>query len=221
MGGEGSIMHMIVSYRNNTALIRKKRLFKGGKSYFRAKEAYRKAAGGELAFRTATPHERAIIRSKIKKEYRREKIIIALIALLIFSIAIWLTVQFWPLNPAPKKIHSITITTSDFIEFNKYMDEGDKWMEKNKWFNAIYEYDKGYTIILENHSSISQKGLRLEYQDRFENVNPSDVLSRVSDLIIKYPRRIELYKFRAEYLERTNMPHWAEPDYKKIEELMR
>ncbi|NEN24251.1 hypothetical protein G3O08_12130 [Cryomorpha ignava] len=147
LGGEGSIMHMIVSYRNNTALIRKKRLFKSGKSYFRAKEAYRKAAGGEAAFRTATPQERALIRSKIRKEYLREKIFLTLISVLIFSIAIWLTVIFWPSRPAGKIIHSITVTTSDFMEFNKYMAQGDKWMLDNKWYSAIHEYDLGYSLV--------------------------------------------------------------------------
>ena len=221
MGGEGSMMAMITSYRNNTELIRKKRLFKSGRSYFRAKEVYRKALGGELAFRTATPQERALIRSKIRKEYRREKLFLVLISAIVLSIAIWLTVALWPKPASHKSIHSITITTSDFMEFNKYMAEGDNWMVENKWYNAIYEYDRGYSLILKNHPTISKVGLRLEYQEQFENLNNTDVLSRVTDLIIKYPHRIELYKFRAAYLSKTNMPQWAEPDYKMIEELMR
>jgi len=213
---------MIASYRYNTELIRKKRLFKSGKNYFRAKQVYRKAAGGDLAFRTATPQEREVIRLNIQKERRRERIAITLMSFLIFPLAIWLSIKFWPASPQAYKINqSFSVSASDYNEFNNYMAQGHAWIVKNEWYNAIFEYDMGYSMILENHSTIAQEGMRNEYLNQLESVNPLDVLSRIDLLISKYPNRIELYKFRAEYLVSTNMASLAEEDYKMVELLMK
>src|SRR5690554_4539802 len=183
-------MGMIISYRNNTDLIRKKRIFKNGKSYFRAKQEYRKAAGDDKTFRTASPQERALIRSKIYRERRREKILISLVSVISISIAIWLTIALWPSVPRTHKINQFTVTASDYNEFNNYMSQGNGWMVKNEWYNAVFEYDKGYSIILRNHSTISQNRLKLEYIDHLTLVNPANVLDRVNQLILKYPNRI-------------------------------
>ncbi len=221
MGGEGSIMHMIVSYRNNTALIRKKRLMKGGKNYFRAKKAYRKAAGSEIAFRTATPAERALIRAKIRRESRRETIFLSLIFTLGLSLAIYLTIQLWPDYGKDQYLFSVPASNSEMAEYQFLRSEAGLWMAKGKYYNAVFYYEQAFLIIKKDYLRHSATEFKKDYLEELESANSIEILNRVNGLITKYPGRVELYDFRAEYYTRTNQPLLAKADYDKIEELVR
>ena len=214
-------MHMIVSYRNNTALIRKKRLMKSGKNYFRAKQAYRKAAGGEIAFRTATPSERALIRSKIRKESRRDAVFLTLIFTLGLSLAIYLTIQLWPDSGNKNQyLFSVPVSNSEMAEYEFFTSEAGLWMAKGKYYNAVFYYEQAFHIIQKDYRRHSATGLKKDYLEELENVNSAEILDRVNGLITRYPQRVELYSFRAEYYSRTNKPVLAEADYKTINELV-
>lgn len=221
MGGEGSIMHMIVSYRNNTALIRKKRLMKSGKNYFRAKQAYRKAAGGEIAFRTATPEERARIRLKIRKESRKEAVFLVLIFTLGLSLAIFLTIQLWPdYGNNNQYLYSVPVTNSEMAEHEFFTTEAGIWMAKEKYYNAVFYYEQAFLVAHKDYKRHSVTILKEIYLEELEKANSEEVLDRINGLISRFPKRIELYKLRAEFFMRKNMPILAAADNETIEKLI-
>ncbi|WP_430966361.1 hypothetical protein [Spongiimicrobium sp. 2-473A-2-J] len=81
MGGEGSMAHAIQSLKQNRSLLKKSRSFK------ELRNSYLKWSGDtQLKFKEVSPEEMALIRLKIREQYKKDvrtEIIIYLISILL------------------------------------------------------------------------------------------------------------------------------------------
>ena len=75
MGGEGSMLHMITTLRNNKALLHKHSLFKKSDSFKDKRILYAKFSNGAINNRKLTKEELKVIRAKIKAQKRKQLII--------------------------------------------------------------------------------------------------------------------------------------------------
>ncbi len=93
MGGESGF-GMIVSFKNNRAMLRKKRLFKGPGSFASIKGAYLREAGSLDHLRRATPQELLVIREKVRAASRvrtmKSIVLTAILVILLLSILLYL-----------------------------------------------------------------------------------------------------------------------------------
>ncbi|MEN8125418.1 MAG: hypothetical protein ABFR32_09845 [Bacteroidota bacterium] len=90
MGGEGSILHMITSLRNNRSLLRKKSMFKKDRSFLSVKKEYYKASKGKIASKKLSKEELLLIRKKVIKKRRRENIKSLIILFVIITLILCL-----------------------------------------------------------------------------------------------------------------------------------
>jgi hypothetical protein len=93
MGGESGL-GMISSFKNNAAMLRKKRLFKRPGSFASIKGGYLMEAGSLDHLRRATPKELLDIRKKVRAASRMRTIksivMTAVLAILLLSILLYL-----------------------------------------------------------------------------------------------------------------------------------
>lgn len=173
-GGYGSIKPIL---RNNKNLLRKKSMFKKESSPSEKKKELKGLFKGELSFQKKSNYElsqlKRTIKLKIKEEKKKLKFYFggALIVLTIISIPLF--IQF---RSVQEEINQKNIAFKKeaynkkyLPKFNFVIQDGDKWLAKKKYKNAIYQYTKALEYFPEN--SLAKEKLNLVYKERCENVN--------------------------------------------------
>jgi len=189
MGGEGNMQHMINTLRNNRSLLRKKSMFKRDNSFLSAKKEYYKAAQGKIDLKKATKEELSILRKKIIKQRRTENIRVW-ITILVLAISIILF-SFYISNKINKnKIERIEQAEENYLHenFNEYtylIEEGDKWIEKKNWNNAIYRYAKAVELFPNEFEANYRLALAYSYSCQFENKN-CEIGIELTNKLLKY-----------------------------------
>jgi len=189
MGGEGNMQHMINTLRNNRSLLRKKSMFKRDNSFLSAKKEYYKAAQGKIDLKKATKEELSILRKKIIKQRRTENIRVW-ITILVLAISIILF-SFYISNKINKnKIERIEQAEENYLHenFNEYtylIEEGDKWIEKKNWNNAIYRYGKAVELFPNKFEANYRLALAYSYSCQFENKN-CEIGIELTNKLLKY-----------------------------------
>lgn len=175
MGGAGSIQSMNTILRNNRNLLRKKSIFKRDNSFMSARKKYLKAAKGEIDFKNISKEELRAIRKKVIKEQKTENLrawIITLVLLVpIFAFGIYISNQLEFEKQLPNNMNQELIIEQQFEEkvddYYFYIDEGDFWIEKQHWKNAIYQYKNAVGIFPEKYEANYRLALAYSYNCKF------------------------------------------------------
>lgn len=173
-GGYGSIKPIL---RNNKNLLRKKSIFKKEGSPSEKKKELKGLFKGKLSFLKKSNYElnrvKRRIRLKIKEEEKKLRIYFSLTLIALTLISIPLLIQF---RDAQKEINQRNIAIKKeaynkkyLPKFNFVIQDGDQWLAKKKYKNAIYQYNKALEYFPKN--SLAKEKLILAYQERCKNVN--------------------------------------------------
>jgi hypothetical protein len=136
---------MIITLRNNKALLKKrKNIFDSDNSFGKLRTEYKRAAKNGLVLKEASAEELLEIRKKIivkrKKEARR-RILFASIFFVLSAglIAYWLS--NWRVSYSNQvRLQKEAQLSKGHNKYLFYIADGDEWLNKGKWKNAIFQY---------------------------------------------------------------------------------
>lgn len=190
MAGGGSIQGMIISLRNNKHLLRPKR------SFLNQRKEFLKAAKGEINLKKATKQELELLRKEIYQERKRQRkidvTIWSCIGIILLSIGILLTNTLKVQIQESEKV-SYDIKMANYLQL---IEEGDEWLTKRSWNNAIFQYKKALEIFPEEYDI----HYRLTYafclscEADFKNCNKAK--EKLDKLLLQYPNKSELLELR-------------------------
>jgi len=205
MGGEGSIQSMITMLRNNRQLLRKKSIFKRDRTFLNTKKEYYKAAQGYIDLKKASKEELLVIRKKIIKQRRLENVIawsiVLAIMIPIIGFGIYASTKINHENK--EKIEDIkeTYLEDNINEFYYLIEEGDKWIEKKNWNNAIYRYTQAVELFPDDFEANYRLALAYSYDCRYNNKYCEDGAKLTDRLQEFYPENLDLQKLKAVFDE--------------------
>lgn len=200
MPGEGSMMFMIQSLRNNKALLRGKRLFKKERSFLQKDNLDLHESKEGIKSTPITAKQRKEIRFKIRKEqrkdYLRKAIFIIILFPLITSLGYFLlkdfSFGFEQTTPVTNLKAQKEIMALKKYEF--YIADGDLWLGKKNYYNAIFQYRNALEIRpLEyevQYRLLYTYGLSCEN----ESLNCSEGNELMNLLQSNYPEKEELFE---------------------------
>ena len=101
---------------------------------------------------------------------------------------------------AKKDIKSIELAKENYLiehinDYTYYIDEGDKWIEKKNWNNAVYRYEQAVKLFLKDFEANYR--LALSYSYTFENKH-FEAGKTLTNRILKYhPKDPNLLELKA------------------------
>ncbi|MDY7395054.1 hypothetical protein UMM65_07360 [Aureibaculum sp. 2210JD6-5] len=172
MGGEGSMQSMITILRNNRNLLRKKSIFKRERTFISTRKEYYKAAKGKIDIKNASKQDLKILRERIIKQRKRENIRAWVVT---FSILLPIIVFILYSSNETRKDKTKSIENQKemylnehFNEYSYFLEEGDKWIEKRHWNNAIYRYQQAVKLFPNEFEANYRLALAYSYNCKFE-----------------------------------------------------
>lgn len=163
--------------RNNKNLLRGKRLFKKEDSYSDKKKELMNLYGGELAFKELSKEElkqvKQEIREKIRRNTIRNRVFSFIVVILFLAASTFLVLKFNQSQNEIKSIQRVKVEKEykkKFLpKFNFCIQDGDNWLEKEHYKNAIHQYKQALSYFPEN--KLAKAKLRNAYKKRCENTN--------------------------------------------------
>jgi len=210
MSWGGSVLHMIITLRNNTALLRKKSFFKKEYTYFKNKQQYLKAADGQLNFKTATKEQLAEIRKKVtnqrKAETTRTVIILLIVGAIALTVFVKMTISIRQEDKIIEEKARQALLLQQEIElkakakqFTSFIDKGDDWLGLNKWHDAIHFYNLASELFPDSFEAKHRLAIAYTYICQKEKEDCTDAKNLIDKLIETQPDNTELYQLRASY----------------------
>ncbi len=200
MGGEGSMQHMINTLRSNRNLLRKKSMFKRERSFLSTKKEYYKAAQGKIELKKATKEELILIRQKIIKQRRTENIRAWSIILTLVMLVI--IIGGYSIDKVEKRrVQSEEKTQDDYLneninEYSYLIEEGDNWIEKKNWNNAVYRYKQALEIFPKEYEANYRLALAYSYNCQFENKDCEKGMELTNWLLKFFPEERNLFELK-------------------------
>jgi len=204
-GGAGSILDMIIRYRNNIKMLRKKSIFKREYSFTELKNEYLKTYKGQVSYKTATKEQLAFFRQKFIKQ-KRMQLIGTLATFFLVICCTYLTIIF--ILPLSSQNDTQAMTNKN-IEQEKLMTkkekdekylffitDGDNWLKQNHWHNAIFQYKKALELYPNSYDANYRLALAYSYRCYFEKLNCADGKILIDKLIMSYPDSMNLFNLR-------------------------
>lgn len=192
MGGGGSIQGMRNSLNINNKLLRKQRYFKKEKSYLKRKTDYIHASGGIENLKSATPEQLASIRKKVIRQHRLEIIptfIIGTVLLIILGYFIFdytTTTKQLDITKASNELNA------KHEKYLWYISEADDYLEKGKWHNAIFQYERALDLFPQDYHGQYRLAYAQTYRCRNELKNCEEAALNVRKLLKSFPNKLEL-----------------------------
>lgn len=196
----GSIAGMITSLRNNSNMLRKKSIFKKESTFLRTKKEYYRAVKGKIDLKELTPIELQRIRQTIKYN-RKESVKHTLIAILfVIPIVLYVgnallkTSSFYPYATyANRKGGNPEKKRSDYLFF---ITEGDRYIEKKEWHNAIFQYTEALKLYPKEFSANYRLALAYSYSCSHEAINCEAAKYTTDKLVDKFPKDPKVHKLK-------------------------
>ncbi len=189
MGGEGSMQHMINTLRNNKSMLRKKSMFKKERTFLSTRKEYYHAAEGKIDLKKATKEELLLLRKKILKRRKAESIRTWIIVSAFLIPIIMLGV--YALNTEKKKKIEDSETAKEkylienLNEYTYLIEEGDKWIAKKNWNNAIYRYEQAVKLFPKNFEANYRLALAYSYSCTYNHKN-CEIGSALTGKLLKF-----------------------------------
>lgn len=197
LGGTSSAQGMITSLNNNKKLLRRKRYFKKERSFLNLKNEYYKAAGGEMNFKTASKQQLAEIRQRFIQRRRKEAYIsIAIVAFILMLIAYLIYTQ---INTSKEVITKVNAAQQQINKDNYlfYINDGDEYLKKNQWHNAIFQYKKALEIFPNEYHIKYRLANAYTYRCRNEQKDCDTGLAYLNELMKTYPNTEDLIQLKS------------------------
>ena len=216
-GGGGSILGMIISYRNNRNMLRKKKAY-GPKRKFDDPNKYTLDNSiGKIDTKPLTESERMKyheIAKKINQRSRRVTILVSIAAFVLFSTGVLWIAKSVNLNSPPAVQEELPYNfQTDSEKFDFYISEGDYWFNEQYWDLAFDEYKKALILFPDDYTANYKLVTALLNDCLMNNNNCIDAQSRLNSLIGKFPSKAELFELRASYYISRGETEKAAMDY--------
>ena len=207
MSGAGNMSSMNTILRNNRNLLRKISIFKRDNSFMSARKAYLKALKGEVDIKKLSKQELRRIREKVIKERKKESLKVLIISILITIPLIILSYNIYDnfiqyqnkrLNEnfvSDKELEKVLIIRENQKKADKYdffINDGDKWIEKQNWKNAILQYKNALKEFPEKYEANYRLALGYSYNCKFQNRDCEKGLILVERLLKVNPNNSDL-----------------------------
>ncbi len=160
----------------------------------------------EFDFPEISDEELKIFKEKIQrkahKKRKKERLIWFILILITLA---FIVTNFVTSNSTQKQEIQTTVTAEDIFlnkNLNEYVyliDEGDKWIEKRNWNNAIYRYQQAIDLFPENFESNYRLALAYSYSCKFQNKNCSEGDKLTSRLLKYFPEKEILKQLKSNF----------------------
>ena len=177
------------------ALFRKKKMLVYPNGYSKVKT---------FEFPEVSKKEMANIKTKIRRSIKKDqqKQSILLIVLSIATLTIILnSIDF----TTPVEIqHQQELAQDNFLseninEFSFLIDDGDQWIQKRRWNNAIYRFEQAVKLFPSSYEANYRLALAYSYSCQFKNDN-CDLGEKLTTKLLKYhPDEINLINLKVTF----------------------
>lgn len=192
MGGEGSIQSMITILRNNKNMLRRKSVFRRETGFARLRTEYRNYTKGRIDSEPITEKELSEIREKIKKQNRRHNLRLASLSIIFFSLVIGFTIKIYNnFNDYQIEVGN-KVTKNDTKKYLFYLEDGDQWLEKGQFHNAIFQYLLAKEIYPTEYNVNYRLVLAYGGKCRYEQYGCAEGLRILENLKLQFPDKNEL-----------------------------
>lgn len=205
LGGGGSMQNMQVMLRNNKNLGRKNSLFKRRLSYTDIKAKLNKLAEGKVLHEMSEV-ELQDLRKKLVNEKRKNLIILTTLALIFTVLISYSSHQFITSFESSKNIEKEKKEEKKLKEkFNFYITDGDEWLVKEHYKNAIFQYKLAVETYPLNFEARYRLALAYTYRCQFENLDCDEAKLQVFKLNAKFPDNTDLLVLNRQLNRKLNL----------------
>jgi tetratricopeptide (TPR) repeat protein len=222
MGSEGSILDMIIRYRNNMNLLRTTRFGKSGNRFREARKAYYRAASGKLDFKKATPEELQAIRLKIRKQKRNNALVfvsLLIIVLVFISFGIFKMVSGAREDNLRAFEKHALLKKSKSEKLANYISTGDSLYKLNDWAAAYFFYSQAQKLVPNNYEIEYRLALAKTSECAHKRMGCIEAGERLEKLIRIFPDSAELYRLRVSKAFTLGDTASANRDFKILDDL--
>lgn len=198
MGGEGFMLHMINTLRDNRGLLRRKGMFKRKQTFLTRRKEYYKASQGNFIFKELSKDELKAIRRKVLKQRRKDSIIQWSIFLILSSLIFFMVSFFFIEDPKPQETESNK--DKHLKDYFFYIQEGDKWIGQRNWDNAIFEYKIAQKHFPKKYEINYRLALAYSYNCKFELKDCKKATALIDKLLVLEPKDTTLLKIKTEWI---------------------
>jgi len=210
MMGTSSAAGMINSIRNNARYLRRKGMFKKEHSFTHLKEHYTKSAQGKISSQKVSASLLQTIRKKIGQQQsksRRRFIIVLCIGLPLIAFGgyhIFNDFNFgFPALVSDTKGKPYNQQKKSTEKYMFYLEDGDKWLEKDNYYNAIFQYKKALEIYPKEYGVNYRLALAYSYQCQYKFKGCEKGKALTDNLNRQFPNDTDIQKLLALF------EHWA------------
>ena len=214
----GNLQSMRVILRNNLMMLRERGLFINDRSYLYKKNEYLHAAKEDFDFKTISKSELATLRKRVLKKRKSENVKAWLIALVIVvPMVVYGLVEINTYNKKKKqkaykqqikneKAKQLLIQQGldkDFKEYLYVIEDGDQWIEKGNWHNAIYRYKQAVTLFPAAYEANYRLALAYSYNCQYKHIDCVIGQKLTNKLITYFPEKANLQTLK-KIFEKSN-----------------
>lgn len=192
MAGGGSIQGMITSLSNNKKMLRRKSMFRTERTFLSLKKEYIKSAKGEIKLKNATKEQLNIIRLKVLKERRNHRNSLFIATAIVLSIVGFLNYKYVNYSQEAEAMNKEITLNQQIEKFHTLIADGDVWLQKRDWHNAIFQYNNALEVF-PNEYSVNYRlvfAFILRCEDEFKDCKKGKKL--LEKLIRQFPEKSEL-----------------------------
>jgi len=223
MGGEGSILGMIISYRENMQKRRKKSMFDHDRKFSSDNGPAFNHPSLKLDIEKLTDEELKIYRDRAiryNKMISRRRIALFVILIIPITFIIYgISRSFTHDDVSIIEIQNKKSDQELHEDFIFYLTDGDYWANLNKWNNAIYQYKNALNILPKNFLVNYRLARAYVFNCKSNHQTCNEAMNLLNYLITNYPGKSSLYELRAEYYISVGLQEKANRDYQTIENL--
>jgi hypothetical protein len=197
MAGGGSIQGMATILRNNKQLLRKRDTFRRGFGFGKLRKEYRKYAEGKMESEPISQKELSEIREKIVKQKRKENIISGGILVLVVCLAVAFSFKIYKNLEEYQVKENAVFVEGNTNKYLFYIEDGDKWLEKGRYHNAIFQYTLAKEIYPGEYDVNYRLALAYGGKCKYERSGCKEGRAIMENLKVKYPDKLEVWKLES------------------------
>ena len=213
MPGEGSMMHMIIKLRNNKKLLRRKGMFKKERSFLQStKEDFATDTRG-IPTEDISAESLNMIRNKIITSRKKRNLRLGIFLGISFPLVLLICFYFFQgfsfgfdtlENTGPEQLNIATEKAAvSEDKYLYYMKDGDAWLQKKSYYNAIFQYKKAVKLFPSEFAAHYRMVVAYSYQCQYEFKGCEEGMQIVERLEKDFPNSEEIQQVKAVFT------HWG------------
>jgi len=222
MGGAGSILGMIQSYRDNMKRLRKS-VFQNKSRFEETKRIRYDSSGQTIEIKPLTEEDRQkFIKKTIENNRRSRRRVLSIfvsVAILLLISSFFLLSSLSDNVVQNRKDRQQLLNVNKHDLYNEHMTNGDGWCDRQKWDKAIDEYKKLQYIFPNDYLVKFKIAYATVHNCLSSDYDCGEARGRLDELIEEYPAEKDLYELRANLFIAIGEPELAAKDYEKIDDI--